>query len=244
MKRSASLTSGMSLKTVLTWAAVAFVLWWVIQQPAAAAHLVHNIGAFLTAAAAGLSAFVASMPTWMVAVPILVVALVVALPVIRRLAQSARHRWDESTATSLLGGLTRFSALLAGGRRPHAREEWQANVAYSIAGADGSQSAPRIVRYAIGLIVAAIKYRLHDAADLIWRPIDFILASRKLSNLTVSTPTLAAIVVVVNRDGIYGLVSDAENLLAIGGFFYAAIRAGRHRRGVKPAKHKPSGARK
>lgn len=51
----------MKLKTVLTWAAVAFVLWWVIQQPTSAAHLVHNIGSFLTTAATGLSHFIATI---------------------------------------------------------------------------------------------------------------------------------------------------------------------------------------
>ena len=51
----------MNLKTVLTWAAVAFVLWWIIQQPTSAAHLVHNIGSILTTAAHGLSSFISSI---------------------------------------------------------------------------------------------------------------------------------------------------------------------------------------
>ncbi len=51
----------MKLKTILTYAAVAVVVWWVIQQPEAAAHLVHNIGSLLTTAATGLSHFVASI---------------------------------------------------------------------------------------------------------------------------------------------------------------------------------------
>jgi hypothetical protein len=50
-----------NLKTVLTWAGVAFVLWWIIQQPTAAAHLVHNFGSFLSTAAGGLSHFVSSI---------------------------------------------------------------------------------------------------------------------------------------------------------------------------------------
>jgi len=49
------------IKTILGWVAVAFVVWWVIEQPAAAAHLVHNIGAFLSTAAHGLSNFFASL---------------------------------------------------------------------------------------------------------------------------------------------------------------------------------------
>jgi len=49
------------MKTVLGWVALAFVVWWVIEQPAAAAHLVHNIGAFLSTMATGLSNFIASV---------------------------------------------------------------------------------------------------------------------------------------------------------------------------------------
>ena len=51
----------MNLKTIAGWAAVAFIVWWVIQQPTSAAHLVHNIGTFLSTAATGLSHFVSSI---------------------------------------------------------------------------------------------------------------------------------------------------------------------------------------
>jgi len=50
-----------NLKTILGWLAVAFVVWWILVEPAAAAHVVHNIGAFLTSAARGLSTFFASI---------------------------------------------------------------------------------------------------------------------------------------------------------------------------------------
>jgi hypothetical protein len=49
------------IKTVLGWLALAFVVWWIIEEPAAAAHVVHNIGVFLTSAAHGLSNFFASI---------------------------------------------------------------------------------------------------------------------------------------------------------------------------------------
>ena len=51
----------MDIKTLLGWVAIAFVVWWIIVEPAAAAHLVHNIGAFLSTAAHGLSNFVSSL---------------------------------------------------------------------------------------------------------------------------------------------------------------------------------------
>jgi len=50
-----------NLKTVLGWLALAFVVWWIIEQPSAAAHVVHNIGVFLTSAAHGLSSFFSSI---------------------------------------------------------------------------------------------------------------------------------------------------------------------------------------
>jgi hypothetical protein len=49
------------LSRILSYAAIAFVIWWVIQQPTSAAHLVHNIGQLLSEAAHGLSNFVANI---------------------------------------------------------------------------------------------------------------------------------------------------------------------------------------
>lgn len=132
MNRSASLTSGMSLKTRIGWMAVAFIVWWAIEQPTSSEHLAHNMGAFFSAATAGLSAFFASIPTSTITIPILVmasvVALVVALIVIHRLTQSASRRWNAPTANSLLRGLTKFSAPLADRRRSRAGEGWQGKI--------------------------------------------------------------------------------------------------------------------
>jgi hypothetical protein len=50
-----------NIKTIAGWAAIAFVVWWVIQQPTNAAHLVHNIGTFLSSSANGFSHFVSSI---------------------------------------------------------------------------------------------------------------------------------------------------------------------------------------
>lgn len=51
----------MKPKQILTYLVIAFVIWWVIQQPTNAAHLVHNIGTLLSDAATGLAHFVASI---------------------------------------------------------------------------------------------------------------------------------------------------------------------------------------
>ena len=49
------------MKKILQWAGLAFVVWWVVQEPTAAAHLVHNIGNFLSTAAHGISNFFTSI---------------------------------------------------------------------------------------------------------------------------------------------------------------------------------------
>jgi hypothetical protein len=49
------------LKTILGYAAIAFLLFFVIKDPAAAAHVVTNIGNFLASAARGFSAFFTSL---------------------------------------------------------------------------------------------------------------------------------------------------------------------------------------
>jgi hypothetical protein len=46
-----------NLKTVLGWVAVAFIIWWIIEDPAGASHVVHNTGGFLNSAAHGISDF-------------------------------------------------------------------------------------------------------------------------------------------------------------------------------------------
>lgn len=51
----------MKPKQILTYALIAFGIWWVIQEPTNAGHLMHNIGALLSQAAHGLSSFVASI---------------------------------------------------------------------------------------------------------------------------------------------------------------------------------------
>ena len=51
----------MNAKSIAGWLAVAFVIWWVIASPTGAEHVVHNIGAFLSSAASGITNFFASI---------------------------------------------------------------------------------------------------------------------------------------------------------------------------------------
>ena len=51
----------MKLKTILGYAALAFILFFVIKDPTGAAHVVTNIGNFLASAARGFAAFFTSL---------------------------------------------------------------------------------------------------------------------------------------------------------------------------------------
>lgn len=49
------------LKTITGWALLALIIWWVIEDPAGAAQVVHNIGTFLSNAASRITHFFASI---------------------------------------------------------------------------------------------------------------------------------------------------------------------------------------
>lgn len=51
----------MKLGQVVKWLLIAFVVWWIIQQPTNASHLVHNIGTLLSSTASGFSRFITSI---------------------------------------------------------------------------------------------------------------------------------------------------------------------------------------
>lgn len=132
-------------------------------------------------------------------------------------------------------GIARLAGLLAGSRRESLRDEWEAH----LAGQTGA-GLPRIeaITAALGFVAAAIHVRLQDLADLAWCPVDAVISSRELSNLAVAVPTLATAVVSIHGQGLYGIVSNADNIIAGAGAAYGLIRVGRWWRQVQPPKRK------
>jgi hypothetical protein len=47
----------MKPKRILTWLAIAFVIWWMIKEPASAKRFFYDYGRLLTTAANGISSF-------------------------------------------------------------------------------------------------------------------------------------------------------------------------------------------
>ena len=139
-----------------------------------------------------------------------------------------------------VSSLTDLAVLLAGRRRLALRDEWRAH----LAGESGHDAVTwRKVREALGFVSSAMQYRLAEAADLAWRPVDAVLGSRTLSNLFVWGPVIVTLFAIVHHDGRFGLVADDQDPVALGAFLYGVIRTGRWWRGVKPPEPKARRAR-
>ncbi len=82
------------------------------------------------------------------------------------------------------------------------------------------------------LVIAVVQQRRHAVARRSWWLVDKFLRSRHASTLAVILPTCLAVAMTMYRQGVYGLVINAENLIAIGGLPYLAIRAGRRYRRI------------
>lgn len=134
--------------------------------------------------------------------------------------------------------LMALAVLIAGRMRAAlVREEWRSHL-YGEPGC-GPLTRRQQSRAAYGFIWAAICYRAQDAADLAWKPLDAVLASRGLSTMAVYIPSLVTAVLLAKQGGLYGLLDHITSVPAVGGAMYGLIRTGRWWRGVKPPKHHP-----
>jgi hypothetical protein len=133
------------------------------------------------------------------------------------------------------GSLTAFAVFLAGRHHSASREEWRSH----LAGESGHQLSRRDqMNAARGFVWAAVRYRIEDATELVWQPVDAVLRSRTLSNIFIAGPVIVMLVAIVRHDGRYGLVSDIQDPVALGVFLYGVIRTGRWWRAVKPPEPK------
>ncbi len=159
----------------------------------------------------------------------------------RRVQKKKKKKKKRRTPGHRLAGasawkITDIAAIFAGRKRPNLQEEWRAHLTRG----DGHELSPRgKVGAALGFLIAAVRYRLQDVADLGWIPADAVLRSRPLSNLVVLVPAAATASVLLRHNGVAGLLGSAESIIAIGGLLYGLIRVGRWWRGVKPPEPKP-----
>lgn len=151
-----------------------------------------------------------------------------------------RSRLNSQLAGETARRLVDLAAMLAGRKRPDLRDEWYCH----LAGESGHDPLSwRKVRAALGFIIAAAHYRFQDIMDMGWCLVDGLLRSRTLSNIFVWVPAMMASELVFSRKGLFGVLTNAGSLIALGGLLYGAIRIGRWWRGVNPSAPNPRRAK-
>ena len=100
----------------------------------------------------------------------------------------------------------------------------------------GVPSARRRLALAGGDVAAAFQCRLDDLLALAWGCADRVLASWRGSRTALVVPVLVAAIVIVGREGLSGLVTNAENLGCIGTASFLAVKGLRAYRGITAPK--------
>ena len=131
--------------------------------------------------------------------------------------------------------LTNLAVFFAGPGRSSLLNEWRSH----LSGETGRGLARKDqIHAARGFLLAAIRYRLQDAAGLAWRPVDALLGSRALSNLFVMIPTAMVALSILRHEGTLGVLTSAESISAIAAGLYGLVRVSRWWRDVKPPEPK------
>lgn len=101
---------------------------------------------------------------------------------------------------------TSLAARIAGDRRDM-RTAWLADL-------DGrpedgvSLSAWQQRRYALGFLVAAVRFFLRDGLGYLWSPVDWVLATRNRREAFIAVPPGVLALYVVNHDGVHALLTE------------------------------------
>ena len=144
----------------------------------------------------------------------------------------AKASWYARISPLRLAGIAVF---IAGRKRVALGCEWRSH----LCGETGSGlPADRQVREAAGFLRAAVCYRLQDAADFAWRPVDAVLTSRGLSNLFVLLATLSISALFIRQGGLNGLADNLGSVAVVWGAAFGLVHVGRQWRDVKPLKRK------
>lgn len=223
----------MKLKTIFGYAAISFVIFYVIKDPGGAAHAVIDIGNFLSSVANKFSAFLDSAQAWILVIPVAVSALS-ALVWASHLLLSRRAFWTPALVDILTRGLACIGVFLAGRQRSYLRESWRADLVKP-RGLDQSQalSNTKKISYAASFVQAGVRCRMSDCTKLWWQIADRILASRLISRVILICPCLIAAFTIVRHEGMYGLITNAENLFVIGSIPATLVYGGRRLRNIK-----------
>ncbi|WP_329293261.1 hypothetical protein [Streptomyces sp. NBC_01455] len=127
------------------------------------------------------------------------------------------------------------AARLAGARRPHLGQEWSAILAGDPE--HGALAPTRQLVLAAGLLRAALRMRLRDAARSIWRPFDWVLTTSSRTNAFIASTVGVQAVYIVGDDGLTALMTEVWEPCGIAGAsLFALARWLRSVRGIEWAR--------
>lgn len=127
---------------------------------------------------------------------------------------------------------TGVALFLAGRKRADLRDAWRSDLLTQ----DGKFIPVRKqLRHVVGYLGAAVRYRLvNDLGGILGRLLDSVLISRGRTRGLAAILYTVPVAMVLARAGIYGLITNAGSLGAIGAGLWAAVRGLRAWRGVQP----------
>ncbi|MFH8752954.1 zf-HC2 domain-containing protein [Streptomyces rimosus] len=63
-------------------------------------------------------------------------------------------------------------------------------------------------RYGLGVLVAAVRCRLRDGLGRLWRPVDWVLASRSRREAVIGAPPASLVIYIAWQDGVHTLLTE------------------------------------
>jgi hypothetical protein len=133
--------------------------------------------------------------------------------------------------------MTGVALFMAGQRRAYLGDAWRSDLLTQ----DG-QYIPirRQLRHGAGYLIAAVNYRLvNDLGGALGRLLDSVLVSRMWTRTVVTCLYTLPVSMILSRQGLYGLVTNAGQLAILAAGLGAALRWLRRWRGVEPPKREP-----
>ncbi len=99
-----------------------------------------------------------------------------------------------------------FAARIAGDRRAM-RSAWLADLHGSPE--DGVSLTPwQQRRYALGVLVAALRFFLRDSLGRLWRPVDWVLGTRNRRETFIGLPPALLVLYIAKHDGLHTLLTE------------------------------------
>jgi hypothetical protein len=163
-------------------------------------------------------------------------------------SKAIAHRRNGARRPSLMATIserlprqvTGIALKMAGRQRAHLRDAWDSDLLDE----NGVPlSLSNRLRHVAGYVPAAIRYRIDDLAAVLGRALDAVLISQRRTRTIAGALFGIPVEMIFSREGLYGLVTNADSLAALFAALCASVSWLRKWRGVKPPEKKKNVSR-